>query len=133
MKLNLDCVRAVLFTTEKMQLMQDNNIVDVMEENTYFEALGKDFSHADIAYTLKQLIANGMLIGRTIEYSSSADFLVEDISPQGHEFLNNIRNEENWGKVKNIANKAGAYGLSIIEKIAVGVTTAYLKTLMEGV
>lgn len=58
-----------------------------------------------------------------------ANYTIEDITPQGHEFLGNTRNKENWVKTKEIAEKAENFTLSALGQIASGVASTAINKL----
>lgn len=43
---------------------------------------------------------------------------IGDLTPAGHEFLANIRQDTNWNKIKKRALKIGSLALPILQKIA---------------
>ena len=49
----------------------------------------------------------------------------------GHEFLERIRDEKRWGKVKGILNTVRDYSLSAISAIAEGVTSAAITSYLS--
>lgn len=104
MKKNLDCIREVLIKTESLLEFTDENeflsvdIMDLLNSN-----LAKTYSDADIIYSAKQLIDEGYLYG---EYTQKANcfipMVILDLTGKGHEFLDNIRKNYNWEKVKTL-------------------------------
>jgi len=60
----------------------------------------------DVGYHVKQMIDAGLIEGQVIEAPSPGklapkDFFVRDITPKGHDFLDAIRNDTFWAKLKN--------------------------------
>ena len=47
-----------------------------------------------------------------------------DLSPAGHEFLSNIRDNNNWAKIKDVSSTIGFASLKVVTAIAEGVATA---------
>lgn len=47
-----------------------------------------------------------------------------DLTPEGHEFLSNIRDDNNWNKIKSVSVSIGFASLKVISAIAEGVATA---------
>ena len=95
MKLNPNCIRAILLTVE-----------DVCDFDTYWEYnannIDSDFlvgyEHDEIIYHIRQAEKSG-LIENVHYYESGKNVLVGDLTPQGHEFLANISTEPMWKKV----------------------------------
>jgi hypothetical protein len=54
-------------------------------------------------------------------------FIFSGLSWQGHEFLDNIRNPDVWGRTKEGMKAVGGFGL----EIAVQVAKAYAKHFVE--
>ena len=48
---------------------------------------------------------------------------VIDLSPEGHQFLANIRNNNIWKKTKNIALSLGIFSLSALRDISVNLAS----------
>ena len=65
------------------------------------------------------MVESDLLDGRLVNTNGANNYLIEDITPMGHEFLGNIRSNENWQKTKSIASKVGAATLDVFSKIAV--------------
>lgn len=63
---------------------------------------------------MKELIYNPMK-GNNYSY---------DLTPAGHEFLANVRDDSNWNKIKGISANIGFASLKVVSAIAEGVATA---------
>lgn len=124
MKLNADCVRDILLAVE-----------DATEENKAFR-YGKagpcpqrlaPYTHSEIVYHFRQCRA-----ARLFEHYSGDDMgrliVVTDLSPDGHKFLENIRQDSAWGKIKNAAASAGSLSISAFIQIALDVAGDILKS-----
>ena len=46
---------------------------------------------------------------------------IKNITYSGHQFLDDIRNDNNWGKVKEIASSVGSISVNAISQIATSV------------
>lgn len=121
MKLNPDCTRAILLAVEKVCDIQ--HIFQFPEDKK--EIVG-DFSNEEIRYHLRQCSLSGLL------YKCSQDlggnFLVMDLSPAGHEFLANIREDGVWKKVKTISSNVGSKSLSALVQIAAAVVNQLIQS-----
>ena len=51
------------------------------------------------------------------------EFLIIDITYFGHEFIEQIKDDNNWNKVKDVAKKVGSSSIDILLQIAAGVLT----------
>lgn len=123
MKLNLDCIRDILLTVEKCRYGETLYV-------SKLEKLLTDYYNEDIRYNCLKLYEAGYINAVCVHVDNSAlPYIHEiiDISYPGHEFLANIRKEENWTKTKEIGAKIGSFGLHMAGAIAEGVATAYFK------
>lgn len=116
MRLNPDCIRDLLLALEdKVEL---NLRLDFHKNNC--NKLTDKYPPNVILYHLNQCIESGLLKGK----NSAGYILIYDITPAGHAFLADIRNDNNWNKTKEIATKVGAFSLNALKDIAVGVVSA---------
>ena len=78
----------------------------------------KEFSSGDILYSVKQMIMDEFLQARPLQVSGAELYWIEDITPKGHDFLGNIRSEDNWKRTKSMAGRVGATTLDVLSTIA---------------
>ncbi|MBW7475958.1 DUF2513 domain-containing protein [Paenibacillus oenotherae] len=118
MKLNPDCIRAILLTVE------DESGYD--RESDFYIPLSKprltDFSYEEVFYHIDQCRMSGLVT--RVRKTMNPSYHVEDLTPTGHAFLADIRSDTNWNKTKEIAKNVGSFSLDALTKIAVGVVTA---------
>lgn len=115
MKLNPNCIRAILLTVEENTDLY--NYVWINSKTYVDFSLFKDYTFNEIGYHLKQCKYYGYF-GEATEFSDGG-FQVFDLTPKGHEFLSNIRNEGDFkGILKNISDKSVPISLNIIEATA---------------
>lgn len=124
MKLNPDCMRAVLFYIEENQHMKSDRIQQLLSSQIA-SALENKFSREDVYYSVKQLCDSYYLSGKP-HSTIDASYLVMDITPRGHDFIENVRNEEIWNETKQRANKIGNFSLGVISEIAVNVISSLI-------
>ena len=123
MKLNPDCARDILFSIEQLST-HDSLLTSNQLAKTEF--LSK-YSNDEILYHLNQLYLSGYIIAPTKHKLIDETFLVNDLSPTGHEFISNIRNDTNWNEVKKISKQVGTETLSSLKSIAEGVIASAIK------
>lgn len=118
MKLNSNCVRDILIAIEDSTNFQE------AVNNNQLEALDvlRPYTSEEILYHLRQLSWAGLI--QDFNYYADGGYSILDLSPKGHEFLNNIRSDENWNRTKNLASKVGSHSLSALQQIASGVISA---------
>ncbi len=116
MRIDNECVRNILFTIEENSSF---NQPCCMSNSQEYPKL-RDFEIDKIAYHLRYLKMKGLIF----DFNSERLVSHYDLTPDGHEFLANIRNENNWNKIKGISSTIGFASLKIISAIAEGVATA---------
>ena len=132
LKLNLDCIRAVMLISE--ECIRFEPVEDVLAQNRLSLdqvcTLLPDYSKEDLFYSIYNLEQAGYLIVSVLRTGGGAIYNCEikDITYQGHEFLNHIRDDSQWKKVRSAANAVRDFSLSAIEAIAEGVTSAAISS-----
>ncbi|MCQ9627549.1 DUF2513 domain-containing protein [Cetobacterium somerae] len=123
MKMNPDLIRKILLLTE---------------ENTSY---GEEYEFEDEALPIE--LENYSLdeIFYHVELCKKFDFLecfiyphcivLEDLTPQGHLFLSDIRDDLVWNKTKNIASKIGSFSITTLKEIAVQVVSQSINTFFN--
>lgn len=136
MKLNPECVRAVLLCVEERQRVFVNDENHVEKETLFLEDICNslpDFDKAEIFYALNNLDQAGY-ISISTKWANGAVYMcaVNDITYYGHEFLAHIRDTERWGVVKKALASVRDYSLSAISSVAEGVTTAAISAYLAN-
>lgn len=121
MKLNPDCIRDILIEVEKSSTFQLGLVID--KECPLFDK----YSWSEIAYHLDQCQMANLLTSTNIYYSDEYAY-ISNLTPEGHEFISNIRQDTNWNKTKQIARKVGSFSLSAIKDIASNVISDIVKS-----
>lgn len=117
-------MRAVLLQLENLRL----------GEITDTKSLAKklpDFSDDDVTYACMQLKDAGYIdaiIKRYTHYQIAG--IVKGITYSGHQFLNTVRDNSQWAKVKNIAQQAGAATIREIADIGKEVAKTAVSTVL---
>ncbi len=134
MRLNPDCVRDILITIEEYPEPMNLSL------NTFSEKLPM-YTITEICYCcIKLYEANyinldfnnfSQLSASVLEsINNSSDLKIKsirDLTFLGHEFLENIKNDNNWNKTKNIATKVGSFSFDVISKIAINIISQLIK------
>ena len=118
MKLNPDCIRTILIWLEENQGIDARTGRPREIISTELPKYITEFSNEDVLYSVRQMILDGFLQARPMDVAGADLYLVEDIMPKGHDFLGNIRSEDNWKRTKSIAGKVGAITLDVLSTIA---------------
>lgn len=117
MQIDNDCVRDILFVIEKHSNIKEGCYMQGAFRN--YPELEKYGGNGKIPYHLRYLEMKGMIYKPNQDYQESFD-----LCPSGHEFLANVREDNNWKKIKSISSNIGFASLKIISAIAEGVATA---------
>ena len=130
MELNKDCVRDVLLSCEELLKMDEEGYMNSLSHEELEQVL-LNYKTEDIIYTVVKLKEAGFLDVKVTRASGNilVDVRIYDITFTGHEFLNDIRDDNNWKKVKEIAKSVGAFSINMIAQIAVGVIQTNISAL----
>lgn len=134
MKLDLDCVRDVLLTIEEQQAMKVTGLGQIRSVPLTIRSISdclKDYDKADIAYTLV-ILKEGGFVDANISQTDSiiANIVINRLTYSGHEYLQSIKDNTNWNKVKSVATKLGAYSLSFVGDIAKSVLSSAIQAAL---
>lgn len=136
MKLNHDSVRAILLYLEENQTLDSFNTPKQIHSSLIVqEILKKEGMTAgyedDLIYAIKQLYESRMISALNTSVSTGASYLITDITPSGHEFLENIRDDNTWKNVKNLASKVGNFSIKALSLISKVYAEQLIKTMFN--
>ena len=120
MKFDPNCVREILLTLEDQPYGTCLSIPALASSI-------KEFQEDEISYCCLKLAEADCIDITTVNMTGSlvpGIKSVNDITFSGHEFLNNIRDDNNWNKIKGISSSIGFASLKVVSAIAEGVATA---------
>ena len=124
MKLNPDCIRDILFVVENNATYSN----DVSEE-TIFKELDSKYPREEILYHVRQCEHSGLFL-QVVHYFGG--FSIQDLSPYGHQFINDIRQDNNWSKTKEIAKSVGSFSLDVLKDISSQVITNLISNQLSN-
>lgn len=123
MKLNPDCVRDILL------MVEEHSDYLTAASFTYgaeqFKKLNR-YPLNTILYHITQC-ERSHLIYKAHIYGTGERFDIEDLTPEGHKFIENIRKDNIWSKIKSISGKIGSCTLDGVMQIATNVITELIK------
>jgi len=126
-KLDHDCVRDVLLTVEAATRGQ--------LRLPYLCRQLPQYDEDALNYTCLKLSEGGYLdaeIHAVCGETFPALIWINSMTYQGHEFLDTIRDDTNWGRVKATAKKAGVFSMSALAEISQGVAQAAITAALQG-
>lgn len=115
MKLINDCVREVLLYTEDKQ---------EYDKPLYISNMKSKYSKDDINYTCEKLAEANFL---NIQTDICGNIFILSITYNGHQFLDNIRDNKVWSTTKSILSKLESVSIDIISKTATNVILSMLQ------
>ncbi|MBR0583994.1 DUF2513 domain-containing protein [Bacillus altitudinis MN12] len=111
MRLNHDCIRDLLLGLE-----ENLNYNQSMKRGKFISMSNlSEYDKNESIYTLKKMVEAGYI---QATFPNNIDFVIEDITYSGHQFLDNIRDPEIWSKTKVAASKVAGVSLSVIGELA---------------
>lgn len=121
MKRDLDLIREIMLVLEdKMEYgknFKSAQFIEIMQDKT--------LSVEKLAYHLGLLVECGFLKAKEYKYISGepTDYLINTITSQGQDFIDTIRQDTTWNKIKEKASSIGGFTLPLL----VDIGTEYLK------
>lgn len=124
MRLNSDCIRDILLTAEeecdsehRMQYVKDEIVPERL----------KKYSHNELLYHIRQC-EYSKLIFKPLYYDCDTNIKIPDLTPEGHQFIANIREDKVWNGVKSIAQQVGSHSLNALTQISSNVIAQLIKS-----
>lgn len=126
MRLNPDCIRDILLTVESETTLY--NFLEIGPCNLPKQLSKYDAS--EVMYHIKQCEMSGMI--SIASWYLSGNCLIRYLTPIGHQFLSDIREDNNWNKTKEIAKSVGSNSLDTLKQIAAGVISSLIQSALQG-
>lgn len=126
--MNLDCIRDILLEVEEKLFISVERKVKWGGEGYYpyddFEIIVSSHlsSHNDLKYLSKyspdKIEENSVILSKYGFLKEHINLVNRyELTPEGHLFLADIKNDENWLKIKEISDKIGFSSLDSIKEI----------------
>lgn len=129
MLLSHECIRDILILCEKETSLA-SNLEWVPIRLTSFCYSLTNYSRQDIAYTLYLLNEAGYIDCNIIEANGGiVDIFVYRLTYSGHEFLDTIKSDNVWHKIKNAIASVGSVSLPVIQTLGTEYLTKCLTQL----
>jgi len=118
MKLDYDCVRSMLLELEEKLTLNDGLSLHQMKNFNTFDKYGYEVS----VYTLTKLIEAEYLNGSIDRGDNQIiNIGIGSITWDGHQFLDNIRDNSVWSKTKDSVKTLSSVSLSVLSSVAISV------------
>lgn len=128
MQLNPECVRDVLLAIES---------ADIHQRITLDWLAGKiNYDNDELWYTCIKLSEAGFLevnTTRQIRSPLPVISIIRGLTYQGHEFLNEIRDDTSWGKIKEIGKKVSIFSIKQLADIAKTVACEVITSALQQI
>ena len=118
MQINPDLIRDILLKAELGSysiLGSADGWVDDDGKNDQKPKELSSYSDKEIEYHVNYLNEIELLITK-VNYGKLIDIL--DLTVKGHDFVSNIKNDENWNKIKEISDNIGSSSVETLIKIS---------------
>lgn len=145
MRLDLDCIRDIMLWAETLTTPTQIAIyidVDMLEKNSFLYVSESDkpvpnkeqlklldkYDNEKLVYHINYCLEAELL--KSINTGSMITTAIKDLTPLGHDFMANIRKEENYNSIKSKAISAGIESVKAVIRIGEEVAaSAIAKTL----
>lgn len=126
MKMDIDCIRSVLLELEELPL-------DVYTPEDLTKSIN-EHGIENVEYSIIKLEEAGYIrAGLTRTMSGDVEiFSISDITFEGHQFLEKIRDNRVWQKTKTVASSVGSRAFDVIVQIATAVFTELANKCLTG-
>ncbi len=112
MKLNPDCIRDLLLAVEEYTDKETYLDYPSKEADQYLS----EYPSNEVRYHIEQCYLAGLIL--EVDEDLSGNCSVSYLTPNGHEFVANIRTDKHWNKTKEIAKEIGSSSLSTLIQVA---------------
>lgn len=135
MKLNPDCIRAVMLEIEDKHLVVQREDGSMVKQNIpirrLYEAL-LQYSNEDIFYTVYNLNQAGY-ISASFHWTNGVahECAINHMTFAGHEFLAKIRDDNRWSAAKSALSAVSDFSLAALNSIAEGITAGAVSAYLE--
>lgn len=127
MKLNPDCVRDLLIEVEEkadgVNYFCFNSSGGFGSKET-LNNLAEKYTRDEVIYHIIQCNESGFFV--QMKKTVVGTYKISCLSPKGHQFLNDIRNNTNWEKIKKGFISVGGFSLKALIEIAQNIATNYI-------
>lgn len=119
MRLNPDCVRDIMLTLEEKLIPTEDGDIEqlTVEEICSFDQLSS-YQRSEVIYIVKMLYDSSILKPGK-RYISDICNRVADITPQGYKFIDSIKPQNKWIKIKSYVKPLGELTVKALFDLAI--------------
>ncbi|MFX0572884.1 MULTISPECIES: DUF2513 domain-containing protein [Bacillus] len=117
MKLHPDLVRKMLLEIEDLPYQEDYTLSAM-----YLLAIKNGYDDKAGVYTARKLSESGLVKGGFPDH-----LVIEELTFEGHMFLDSIRDESIWAQTKTLTSKFAGVSLDILKDVSTHLIKDYLK------
>lgn len=129
MKLDWDCMRAVLAEAEKLPL---NCLLDIQQLYDRIPAYSNDV----IQYSCLKLHEAGLVVAILIDGINNMPLpkvnSIADVTYKSHEFLSKVRDDNRWRGIKKALSSVRDYSIDAINAVANGFASAAISSYLTN-
>ena len=122
MKSNPDCIRDILIDIEENTTINTGWRYDSLSSSRRL----LDYDRFEIAYHARYCYEANLIKDFSIGGNSESIYAL-DLTPKGHDFLSNIRENRIWNGVKVVSKKIGSSSLDALIQISSNVVTELIR------
>jgi len=122
-RLNHELIRNLLLLFEEIKYES----CMLVEDHLNSDFISK-YSKDEVMYHVSQMSMADLIVA---DLRVEDSITVFDLTPRGHEFMENIRNDKMWNNTKKIASKIGSRSLTSLENIASQIVVQLIKQQMN--
>lgn len=129
MKLNYSCLREIMIAIEENIILDDDLVFNNLIIQDMHELIPK-YSLGEIAYASVKAVEANLIDANISEYDAGIHNIIYlGLTYEGHQFLDNVRDNKIWSKTKAILSKIGGASLKIISSVATSQITEEIHNL----
>ena len=127
MKLDLDCIRDILFTVEETATL--SKPCSINHKYKDYRLLSK-YEEGVLKYHVRQCALSGYFMKAECDFEFN--YIILDLSPKGHEYIAAIRSDNIWKKAKDIIAKIGGVALSAVPDVVKPILESQVQKYLNG-
>lgn len=119
MKLNNDCIRDILLYVEENTTFSKSSV----GVEPFLESLSK-YDEETLFYHLSLMNQAKLL---KVQFAGNKPFLISKLTWEGHQFIDNIRDNKVWAQIKDKSKKLSSVSLQFLISLAPTILEQMLK------